>query len=355
MSTTTASESGGLLAGAVPPYARSWVNVFTAWMERLPGPTWLAYAAAIALSELVSVLATQSDATTAGSPLGAVLYYGALPFAALALIHSLDRTVSNAVEVLRPDLQMNDAEIAVALHRLTVAPARPAALIAVFALVVTPLGYVSDPVGAGIAGYSPFALAFRWFWESLIAAIFLILIYHTVRQLRLVARIHERVSRIDVFDQARLYAMSKVTSGTAIGLVVLLVPSLFLLPTDAAVSYVVITAAWYAFAVAAAAASFFLPLRGMHDRLVQEKTRLQAEVGRRISTTLASIQAAVDAGDPAAIEAGNKALSVLVASRDVVNRVPTWPWSGGALTGFASAIVLPIVLFLVQRVLAQVV
>ena len=196
---------------------------------------------------------------------------------------------------------------------------------------------------------------FRWFWESLITAIFLILIYHTVRQLRLIARIHERVSRIDVFDQARLYAMSKVTSGTAIGLVVLLVPSLFLLPTDAGISYVVITAAWYAFAVAAAAASFFLPLRGMHDRLIDEKKRLQAEVGRRISTTLASIQAAVDAGDPAAIEAASKALSVLVASRDVVNRAPTWPWSGGALTGFASAIVLPIVLFLVQRVLAEVV
>ncbi len=105
----------------------------------------------------------------------------------------------------------------------------------------------------------------------------------------------------------------------------------------------------------AAVASFFLPLRGMHNRLVEEKRRLQAEVGRRISTTLASIQAAVDAVDATAMEAGNKSLSVLVASRDVVNRVPTWPWSAGALTGFASAIALPIVLFLVQRVLAQVV
>jgi hypothetical protein len=355
VSTTTAAESGGLLAGAVPPYARSWVNVFTAWMERLPGPTWLAYAAAIALSELVSVLATQSEATTAGSPLGAVLYYGALPFAALALIHSLDRTAIRAVEVLRPDLAMDDAEVSLARHQLTIAPARPALLIAVFAFVITPLGFLSDPVGAGIVGYSPVALAFRWFWESLIAAIFLILIYHTVRQLRLIARIHERVNRIDVFDQARLYAMSKVTSGTAIGLVVLLVPSLFLLPQSAGVSYVAITIAWYAIAVAAAAASFFLPLRGMHDRLVAEKRRLQAEIGRRISTTLASIQNAVDADDTTGIESANKALSVLVASRDVVNRVPTWPWSGGALTGFASAIVLPIVIFLVQRVLAQVV
>lgn len=38
------------------PYAPCWVNVFTAWMERLPGPTWLACVAAISLAELVSVL-----------------------------------------------------------------------------------------------------------------------------------------------------------------------------------------------------------------------------------------------------------------------------------------------------------
>lgn len=38
-----------------------------------------------------------------------------------------------------------------------------------------------------------------------------------------------------------------------------------------------------------------------------------------------------------------------------MNRDPTWPWTGGALTGSASAIVLPVVLFLVQRVFSQVV
>ena len=38
--------------------------------------------------------------------------------------------------------------------------------------------------------------------------------------------------------------------------------------------------------------------------------------------------------------------------RDLIARVPTWPWSIGVLTGFMSAILLPIALFLIQRVLS---
>ena len=138
-------------------------------------------------------------------------------------------------------------------------------------------------------------------------------------------------------------------------MIILLAPSLFLLPTVAEVSTIVITATWYGAAVLIAVAAFVLPLRGMHARLAAEKRRHQGEIGRRISASLGSIQEAVDAGDTPTIEARNKSLAALVAARDLVNRTPTWPWSGGALTGFASAIVLPIALFLIQRMLAQVV
>ena len=100
------------------------------------------------------MLAAGLDPAAQAGGIGATAYYGALPIAALALIHSLDRTASSALEALRPDLDMDEAEIAVAHHELTVAPARPAWLIALFSVVITTLGYVSDPVGSGIAGYS---------------------------------------------------------------------------------------------------------------------------------------------------------------------------------------------------------
>jgi hypothetical protein len=225
----------------------------------------------------------------------------------------------------------------------------------ILSAVATALGYALDPVSSGIVGLSAFSLALRGVWETIVGALFLILLYHTIRQLRLIGRMHERLGAIDLFAQAPLYALSRLTSQTAVGLILLLIPSLFLLPSDADISYILITGVWYGGSVVMAFAAFLVPLRGIHDRLVDEKRRLQAETGRRLSSALASLHAAADAGDAASVDARGKTLAALVAARDVVNRAPTWPWSSGALTGFVSAIALPIALFLIQRYLSQLV
>ncbi len=49
----------------------------------------------------------------------------------------------------------------------------------------------------------------------------------------------------------------------------------------------------------------------------------------------------------------NKALGTMLQQRDVVARLPTWPWSAGTLRAFVTAILLPLGLFIVQRVLSQ--
>jgi len=47
----------------------------------------------------------------------------------------------------------------------------------------------------------------------------------------------------------------------------------------------------------------------------------------------------------------NKTLGSLLQQRDVLAKLPTWPWSPGTLRGFVTVILLPIILFLVQRYL----
>jgi len=84
---------------------------------------------------------------------------------------------------------MDDAEIADAHHQMTVAPARQAMVITLVAFIPGPVSYLLDPVGSGIVGWTPFLVLFRWLWETFITAVFLILIYHTFRQLRLISRI----------------------------------------------------------------------------------------------------------------------------------------------------------------------
>ncbi len=337
------------------PSAQSWVDALNDWFERLPGPTWLAYVVAMAAGAGLSFATMLLDPTAPAVEPFQIVYYAALPFAVLWLIADLDRTASRALATLRPLLNLSDEVIAQARLTLTRVPARPALAVTILSALITPIGYVLDPVGAGIVGYSIVGLAFRWAWESFITAIFLILLYHTIRQLRLIGRLHELVGVIDVFDQTPLYALSSVTSTTAIGLVLLLVPSVVLIPSAAGASFLLISAAWYGFALVMAISAFFLPLRGVHGRLAAEKAELRGAVGRRISGALESIHRAVDAGDAAAVTAGHQALSALTAERDLVVKIPTWPWSAGALTRFLSAVLLPIGLWLVTRFLERVV
>lgn len=336
------------------PYAPSWMNVLGARLERLPGPTWLAYLLGVGTIIAVSLLVAGERERVANGGLFGLVYYSALPLGALRLMHALDRTADRAIGSLRPLLNSDDVAIEQLRYRLSVAPARPAAIVSVVAFVITPIGYALDPIASGIADLSPVQLGFRYVWESLITAVFLVLILHTARQLRLIDGIHGSLQRIDVFDQGPLYGLSQLTATTGVGLVVLLAPSLFMLPPAADVTFVLITAAWYVGAVVAAAVAFVVPLRGIHSRLAVEKQGLQRDLGRRVSVSVEAMARGTSA-DAATLEEHHRMLSSLVTARDVVDRVPTWPWRTGALTGFLSAVLLPLVLFIVQQALSRIV
>jgi hypothetical protein len=40
--------------------------------------------------------------------------------------------------------------------------------------------------------------------------------------------------------------------------------------------------------------------------------------------------------------------------REILGKLPTWPWSAGTIRGFGSALLLPITVFLLQRILLEV-
>lgn len=343
------------------PYAPSWVNVVTEWLEGLPGPTRLAYAVAAAAWILAgsfapgtSVWAIAPTDPAFGPALASTLYYGTLPAAVLGLMHLLDTRARNAVAALAPRLALDAEGVAELSYRLSVAPARPAAIVAILAPASTAIGYLLDPVGSGIVGYDAAAMAFRIVAEGLITALFVVLLLHTFRQLRLIAGVHRDIKDLNLFDQGPLYAMSGVTSTTAIGLLLLLGPSVLLIPAGANAAYIVLTGFWYGLAGVAAAAAFFLPLRGVHARLGAEKRRLRGEVGRRIAQTAEALNTAVDTGDGPAVDLRHRSLTALIAERDLIERAPTWPWSGSSITGLVSAILLPLVLFVIQRGIAAV-
>jgi hypothetical protein len=174
--------------------------------------------------------------------------------------------------------------------------------------------------------------------------------YHTIRQLRLVNRTVRMVKQFDLFQLEPVYAFSALTSRTGVSWVILISLTLLTAPIQAAPFP---TFALLVVQLVLGIAAFVLPLRTVNSRLAAEKRRLLAELGQRFKGTLAGLHRCLDDNALAEVAQLNSAIVGLNAERDILTKIPTWPWRAGMLTGFLSIVVLPIMLFILQLVLAR--
>jgi hypothetical protein len=353
---TVAAEGAVDPTADVRPYAPSWVNRIIDRIDRLPGPTWAAY---LAIGAGFLVIAIAQSWVAGIAPVGVVdpnqAFWGLFVPLTLWLFHYLDGVAREALRAFRPALGGSDADVERLGYELTVVPARPALAILITNVILTPSYYLLDPVAADVVGLPPFGLAMRYFSEVLFGSFTFVLVYHSVRQMRAVGRSSAQARGIDLFHPDPLYAFARLTART--GIIILLV---FITPTVATPAIFESGAAWVwgvyvATGIAIAIAVFVLPLRGMHARLMAEKARLVYDSENRVKSLLAELNRDVDGVIIARADGLNKLLASLLQQREVLANLPTWPWSPGTLRGFLSVILLPIGLFVVQRLLSQVV
>ena len=77
------------------------------------------------------------------------------------------------------------------------------------------------------------------------------------------------------------------------------------------------------------------------------------EADERLKAVLVDLASDVDRKEFCRADAVNKTLASLVQQREILARLSTWPWSTTTLRAFVSAIMLPLVLFAIQRALGQ--
>jgi hypothetical protein len=174
--------------------------------------------------------------------------------------------------------------------------------------------------------------------------------YHSLRQLRLVNRTVRMVKKVNLFQIDPVYAFSRVTSRTGISWMIML--SLTLLTFPVQLTNVPVLAI-LVLQVLLALAAFVLPLRFVNQYLVSEKRSLLAELNQRVERTLERLHRHLDENEMGEVAELNEAITALNAERDILTSIPTWPWRAGTLTGFLSALILPIILFLLQLVLEK--
>ena len=156
--------------------------------------------------------------------------------------------------------------------------------------------------------------------------------------------------RASLFQLDPLYALTRLTAQTGVSWLLLAGVTLFIFPLELLNVTVV---AQYASQVLLALGALVLPVWNVHQRLVAEKRRLLAGVNRRVEKAIERLHDALDSDDLARVKEIDTALAGLGSERTVLQGIPTWPWRTATVSGFVSALVLPIALFLVQLALKR--
>jgi hypothetical protein len=263
----------------------------------------------------------------------------------------LDDVAKRALAAFRPAMRISDDDYRELEYRLTTLPAG-AALIAtivggaigasVLPFLVAQLGR-QGKVFTSVPAAIQETIVFVGMW-----CIYGVLGYHTIRQLRLVNHIYTNYTHIDVLFLDPLFAFSWLTARTALGWVVTAYAFLVTVPGSFGnVLSVAIMAANVLFGVIA----FVWPLLGIH-RLMEIARRVRmASAAHRLETVITELHRRTDTGEFKDMAEMKDAIEALLHERDVLEKTPTWPWRRETLSGFASALLLPIILYLITRMI----
>jgi hypothetical protein len=333
------------------PYSPSWLNRLLNWIDTRPGPAWPYYLIGILLFGVIVFGATWM---LDGGPVETVdtgpLFFTVYPVYFIALMHYLDGEARSALAKFRPALQVSDAEYARIEYELTTVPARGAWWVTAFAIL---FGFYDMFNGETLSLSQPtliVGITIVALFTAFGIACFFILAFHTIRQLRMVNKIHASASTINLFEASPAYAFSQLTARTGIGLMLFAYFDFVLNPPDPTepLTYLLMGTV-----LVVAVAAFVLPLLGMHQRLVQEKNKVEADINRGVETIHRKLQERMASENFANLEELDKTLSILLSLREVVVKIPTWPWQAETLRGFISALLIPILIWAFTEVLER--
>jgi hypothetical protein len=97
------------------------------------------------------------------------------------------------------------------------------------------------------------------------------------------------------------------------------------------------------------------PLWNAHRLLERAKSRLRWELGKRLERVTNALTAAVDAERYERVAQLKEALGALQAASQTVGRARTWPWAAETPRLFVSALLLPMLAWLLQQLLSRLV
>ena len=334
-------------------YKPSWIDRFNNWVDDLPVHAWIFYVVFGLGLILIQLLFLWLDGgLTAEEIMPVVIFNGlAVPYL-LALIHLNDKLAVIALGDMRTVLDMTTQEVDHCKYRLSTMPfLRPllAGLALTILTILTPLISTTPIRYAALEQLPVFSVVFHIVDKSS-AFLFGVVLYHTIRQLRLVNVITSHHVQVNLYHLKPFQAFSRVTAATALGLLVFVYLWMIINPELLAdpllLGYVLI------FTILAISV-FIWPLWGAHRLMQLEKGKVLTELDHRFEAIFLKFNQLLNDEDYPAAEKLSGTIASLEIEYKRIRDIPTWPWSTETARIVLTAIALPLMLMIIQFFVLQ--
>jgi hypothetical protein len=175
-------------------------------------------------------------------------------------------------------------------------------------------------------------------------------VYRIVRIIVISVKFYSGPIRINLFNLPPLFALSSVVSRAGLFLLLMWYLNLpfnlseFVLSSPAALGSAV--------AVALIPFGAFLgPQAVLSRRLNRSKADHLVEVSAQLERTFRRLKHIVEEGNLADVESVRSTIDALIAEGKYIDGIPTWPWRLGTFRIAVTAVLLPIVVWLIQQLL----
>jgi hypothetical protein len=330
----------------LPQFTPRWLYRFLAFIERLPIPSWqLALLYIIANAIILNLIGWNQGAWPTGSFDTFFSIVGLFQVSFVATWLFLTRRARSAIQ----DFFKNRKE----------SSARIDALLSDFVSVRPPWDLVFFLFGAlfGALGYF-FALlplfplagqvAPGWILVSsaLTGGITFLSNARFVRQSVLAQRLYRELD-VDLFNPTPVYALSRYAAAYIVTFFFvsyliqsLVLPGLLLTPyfiAVQAVAYIILVA------------FFFAQIFGVNQRMRRAKEQVLTQLSKDVEKVHNDVHKAVQRKAYNAVGKMQATVSTLRSEQEFIQRIPTWPWQPETLRNLLAPLLLPVIVYLVQR------
>jgi hypothetical protein len=100
---------------------------------------------------------------------------------------------------------------------------------------------------------------------------------------------------------------------------------------------------------------FVWPLIGVHRVLEMQKRQLLEQNAQQVRAVMSRVYRMLDTGELGDLAALKNATDSLIAEQSTLEKLPTWPWHQDTLRLVSTVLVLPLLAYLVERILAVII